>query len=511
MDSPPELSQYLLTNTPLPHELKPTLGLYLAQVSSTIASLDAEIDQLERVLDAKKRQREKYRKGYEKHFQLQSPIRNIPPEIWGIIFGFTLDDKPFGRLEYRTYGFLRQVCTTWRDVVVATPNLCRGLVVHMDGPLAQSWYSNEKGTQHKLGPWLAILSRNHPYHLVLGVEDDEALDNLPYDVADVCVWIFTTVPTPTILTITNSEVFRRNIQITHLTLDFGDLIDQDGLEEPPLENFPYLNTLVINPPMFFDGDWSHTGIQFLTLADVCGSAEDFALFLLNLPSLRELKIDSEEFYLPPDHTPSPFTPLIHPTLEILLVGGEDLLLMLNNITFPSLKYFGLASWGSYDYYEILVEIVPAFFQRCSLNNKNFTAVVRGTPSSFIFDLLMHSMPRSTRLHLDMDIGWGDESEETEIPPIHAQTVPWARTFSEIFSSQRLDELDWLRDNHDAPGSEPIKLYIPKDILDRHSEEGIKMHRDKLGDCGYELQVLQLQGYRDLLQSSIPKMTLGWKA
>ncbi|KAH6910182.1 hypothetical protein BKA70DRAFT_118225 [Coprinopsis sp. MPI-PUGE-AT-0042] len=515
--SPPELLPYLSTNIPLPHKLRPTLGTYLEQTSITIANIDTHIDQIERILDAKRKSRDHYKKKYEEHSRLLAPARTIPPEIWGVIFGFTLGDQPFGRSEYRTYGFLRKVCTTWRDVVATTPNPCRGLVVQMNGPLAQSSYSDEKGVQNpmdKLEPWLAIVSRNHPYHLVLGaeLEDDEAFDVSDYDVARICEWIFTTVPTPTVLTITNSDIFSsvythapRNPAISHLTLDFEEDLDRQELDDSPLENaFPCLKVMVINASISFISDFSHTGIQSLSLANICGFAQEFAFFLLDLPSLRELRIDSDDLCRPPEDVSNPPTPLIHPTLEILVAEGEDLLFLLDNITFPSLKYFGLKAWGLNDEYEKIADLILSFFQRCSLNNKNFTASMRWIPRRFIFDLLMHSFPRGTRLHLDIDEVLGEEDDEAQIPAIPAPTH--TRTFTEIFCNQRLDDFNWLRGEHDSPGSKLVKLYMPQGALDKGE---IEVYRGKLGNLGYILEILQLHDYKKLLQSSTAQNTLGW--
>ncbi|KAH6910198.1 hypothetical protein BKA70DRAFT_1466601 [Coprinopsis sp. MPI-PUGE-AT-0042] len=518
MDSPPELLPYLSTNFPLPHGLKATLGSYLTQTSSSITGVYAEIDRLERAIDVQRQKAERYKKGYEDHFKLQASIRSVPPEIWGIIFGFPLGDQPFRRWEYRTYGYLRGVCTTWRDVAATTPDICRGLVVDADGPLIQTSCSDEKGMRRgNLDPWLAIVSWNHPYHLVLGAEDNEAIADFEDDVAKICEWIFTTVPTPTILSIQHADVFSwvcayapHNTQISHLTLDFDADLDREELEETLLEDiFPCLKNLVINAPISFPIDLSHTGIQSLRLTNICSFAEEFARFLLDLPSLRELRIDSRDRCRPSTNTPDPNTPLIHPMLEILVADGEDLLLLLENITFPSLKYFGLNAWGSSHDYEILLELIPAFFQRCALDNKNFTVSVRGRPSQFIFDLILHSIPCSSRLHLGMDKGLGGEDDEVETPAIPAPTH--ARTFTEVFSSVRLYNGDWLRGRGGSPGSGPTKLFTPKGVLRKEPEGVVEMYRADLLHLGYELQVLPWHDYEALLRASIPQTTLDWEA
>ncbi|KAH6884059.1 hypothetical protein BKA70DRAFT_1446161 [Coprinopsis sp. MPI-PUGE-AT-0042] len=208
------------------------------------------------------------------------------------------------------------------------------------------------------------------------------------------------------------------------------------------------------------------------------------------------------------YTSDPTTPLIHPTLETLVADGEDLLLLLNNITFPSLKYFGLNAWGSSLDYKTLVELVPAFSQRCSLDNKNFTVSIRGAPSQFIFDLILHSIPYSFRLHLATDKGWGREDDEVEAPTIPAPTH--ARTFTEIFSSVKLYKGDWLRGRGGSPGSGTTKLFTPKGVLKKEHEGVVEMYRADLLHLGYELQVLPLRDYRGLLRASIPQTTLDWE-
>ncbi|KAH6910178.1 hypothetical protein BKA70DRAFT_1220830 [Coprinopsis sp. MPI-PUGE-AT-0042] len=519
MDSPPELLPYLVSNTPLPNEFKPTLGTYLAQASNFISELDAEIDQLERALDAKRRKREQYQRGYEEHYRIQSPTRSFPPEIWGVIFSFTLGDEPFGTLEYRTYGYLREVCLTWRDVVPTTPDLCRGLVVHLDGPLTQGPNSDDKGTRcikHNLEPWLAIVSRNHPYQLVLGTEADRPFDN-PDGVDGLCEWIFTTTPTPTILSIAHSYIFSsvyalapRGNKISHLTLEFWHDLDREVFTDMPFQEvFPYLNTLVVDTPIKFLSDLSHTNIQSLTLTDVCGSATEFATFLRDLPLLRELRIDSKLCCRPPANPSNPSTTIVHPALEILVADGEDLLLILAYITFPSLKYFGVKAWGSYEDHDSLSEIVPAFIKRCSLDNSGFTFSLKGKVYNFVFNLLMHNIPHGTRLHLDVDVELGENAVgEKTLESATAATWAVNGSFAEIFCTQKLVDLHRLRgDRNHSRGSELVKLYMPNGAL---AEEEIEMERDNLLEGGHILEVLQPHEYNRLLRSSIPQTTLGWE-
>ncbi|KAH6910193.1 hypothetical protein BKA70DRAFT_1560822 [Coprinopsis sp. MPI-PUGE-AT-0042] len=514
-----ELSPYLSSNLPLPHDLKPTLGTYLTQTSSCIAKLDAEIDQLERTVDTKRGEREQYKQVHKEHSRLEASIRSIPPEIWGIIFAFTLGHEPFGIWEYRMYGYLRRVCWDWRDVAASTPDICRGLVVHLDGPLTWTPDGDKEGVwclRQKLQPWLAIVSRNHPYHLVLGLEDEESYEWTGH-VAEIVQWILATVPAPTILSLTTSDIFSmayvgapRDNKITHLTLDFWQDLDREVLEETPFQEvFPCLEVLAIDAPIEFLSPMRHDNLQCLTLTQIriYSSAYDFSVFLLDLPALRELRIDSQDPYcLGPDPSANQLA-LIHPTLEILIVEGEDLMLLLEHIAFPSLKFFGLGTWGSHEEYETLAEIVPAFFQRCSLDNKNFTATFRGLPTKFIFDLVMHSIPLGSRLHLNAVINWdGGEEEEMDTPYLPAPDPP--RTLTAICCSHLPDDLGWLGSHHiRSPDNLPAKLYIPKSALERAMEAEVG---DRLLDGGYALQILEVGTYKELLRSWIPPMSVKWE-
>ncbi|KAH6910190.1 hypothetical protein BKA70DRAFT_1272418 [Coprinopsis sp. MPI-PUGE-AT-0042] len=416
MDSLPEFSPYLFSNTALPDELKPTLGAYLTQISGCIAELAAEIDQLERALDVKRQKKAQYMRAYERHLQLQAPIRSIPAEILGLIFGLTLGDEPFDRREYQTYGYIREVCTSWRDVLATTPDLCKGLVVDLDGPLTNATYTDEgdiRAIQHNLKPWLAIVSQNHPYHLVLGAEDEDNVADSEDHIPGIYEWIFTTIPTPRILSINNSNIFSavyslvpRDNQISHLTLDFWQDADLEVFEVTPFQKvFPCLKSLFIDSPIEFLSPMRHSNLQSLTLCQIYGSSRAFSHFLLDFPSLQELRICAEELCDPQEDPANTSEPLIHPKLEILVAEGEDLALLLKHVTFPSLKFLGLKAWGANEDYGF-----PVFLQRCSLDNKGFTVSIKGSPSKPMFNLLIRNVPRGARLHLDVLVD-DDENED----------------------------------------------------------------------------------------------------
>jgi hypothetical protein len=444
---------------------------------------------------------------------LQDSVYRIPPEIWGSIFGHTLGLDPYGLQEYRTYGYLRQVCKTWRDVLAGTPDLCRGLVVDLDGPLTKQEPTSLKDS---LQPWLAIVSRNHPYHLVLGALDDEAFGELEAaDCATIFDWIFTTKPPPTILSINNYELFAfmfpeciKENQISQLTFDFWGFLDPNLFDLTRMQDvFPRLNSLTVKAITVFTGAMGHTNIQSLTLSRIVGEAAEFATFLMEFPALRQLEIGPEGKIFPPDSSPNPFPPLIHPTLEILVMQGEDPLLLLELITFPSLKFLALSGCSSRRNYEALAEIVPAFLSRCSLDDKNFTASIRFVRSQFIFDLLMRCIPRGARLHVDVDTE-PDQEDEGELPPL--PSLDPSRILSEIFFIHRLDDIGWLKNDRGGhlPSRGPSKVYLPGWILD---EDEVAAVREELKGWGHTPELLAEEAWVRVLQSSIPHMPLGWEA
>ncbi|KAH6901361.1 hypothetical protein BKA70DRAFT_1310450 [Coprinopsis sp. MPI-PUGE-AT-0042] len=520
MDSPHQLSPYLSANIPLPHYLTPTLDVHLTQLSVSITELDAEIDQLERALDAKKQKRDHYKKLYRNHASLKAPIRKLPLEILGMIFSFILGDEPFERLEYCTYGYIRRVCTTWRDVLASTPDICRGLEVLLDRPPGQAASNHGDGVwgfDENLAPWLAIVSRNYPYHLVLGAADGATFDDAEDGVPDLAEWILSTPPTPTILTIDNSDVFSlvyacgsRENKISRLLLSFYEQVDRADLQEVPLEDiFPCLLILVIDAPTGFSTPMAHINLQALTLTGAWGAAQTFAEWLMEMPRLQELKIGYQDLYS--RYCPATRSPLIHSTIEILVVEGEDVMMLMEYLTFPSLKFLALDAWGLFDDSdeEALKEIIPAFLQRSCPGKHGFTASFKGKPSKVTFELFIQNLPLHTRLHYALDglkIDHEDDAGDRyrHVPcsliPRHAHHV------TEVFFSKTSNHLSWLQGSEPFTGGRLIDLYLPTGIL---QEEEIEIRREELRGWGYALVIVQADAFTKLLRPSIPPMTIEW--
>jgi hypothetical protein len=118
---------------------------------------------------------------------------------------------------------------------------------------------------------------------------------------------------------------------------------------------------------------------------------------------------------------------------------------------------------------------------------------------------MDSVPRGTRLHLDLDkIKMGETDMDGNVLPI--STFPRIRhKFIEIFCTQKLPDFHWARNDDTLhPDDQPIKVYIPKGIM---REDEAKMHRDELQDSGYGMETLPVGDLNKLLRSSFPVMTV----
>ncbi|KAH6902091.1 hypothetical protein BKA70DRAFT_674174 [Coprinopsis sp. MPI-PUGE-AT-0042] len=470
-------------------------------------------------MDAKKQMRDDYKKRRLDYLSLKAPIRRLPPEILGMVFSFTLGKTPFERWQYCTYGYLRRVCTTWRDVLATTPDVCRGLEVLLDRPPGQAAPSYRLGGvssfEEMLAPWLAIVSRNHPYHLVLGatqyyISDPEG--GFP----DIARWILSTTPIPTILSIENSGIFSllhdcipRDNKISQLTLDFSDDVDRTELEEVSLEEiFPCLKSLIIDAPIAFSNPINHSNLQSLSLTDAYGSAQAFSESLMEMPRLRELRICSQQLYS--RYRQTTHTLQIHSAVEILVVEGEDMMLLLEYLTFPSLKFLGLDAFGFFDDANAMNEVISAFLQRSCAGKYDFTASFTGRSSKYIIDLFIRNLPLRTRLHYALDVFDHDNDEDPDecyrgaeysLIPQHAHCI------TEIFFSKTSDHLPLLcGDPQSLRDDKVIKLYLPFGVL---QQEEVEIRQEELRGWGYALEIVRADAFAKLLRSSIPPMTIEW--
>ncbi|KAH6883681.1 hypothetical protein BKA70DRAFT_1125829, partial [Coprinopsis sp. MPI-PUGE-AT-0042] len=121
MNRPTELSHYLSTNDVFPPSGLPTLDSYLSQLTTAIETLGSDINHLQAILDAKKEEERRLHLEYTACASIKNPIRRLPLEILGLIFGFAIGVVPFNR--YICVAQLRGVCSSWRQAAMTTPGL----------------------------------------------------------------------------------------------------------------------------------------------------------------------------------------------------------------------------------------------------------------------------------------------------------------------------------------------------------------------------------------------------
>ncbi|KAH6901280.1 hypothetical protein BKA70DRAFT_692097 [Coprinopsis sp. MPI-PUGE-AT-0042] len=492
---------YLHQNIVPPPSLPPLVSKYLAELSRTIEGLDS----------AKKEKRahlERERTSYAG----TSPIRSVPPELWGIIFGYALGAEPFGATERQTYTRLRSVCSSWRRVATATPGLCTGLEIDIEKWLGYRILASHdleellEAFKDYIAPWMAILSCTSPYQLRLSSEPEFYGQTrfLKDPEREAIVTYLLTRPTNSIsLSMSSSDIFWLMVEsmacypsIASLNLNLFLKISPDLLSLP--KRFPNLENLVVQSKFtLVDMPGLQGNLQSLTLLDLDAFSGEFAELLEGLPCLRELKIDSREMTTPSSDAPRLAAPIIHPTLEVIAIGGEDLIFLLEYLAAPSLKFFGIHAWGWHDEDHTLVDIATLFLQRS--RPADIAVSLKGDFRSSFFNPFTQILPGGTRLHLAGDVNIRDDEDEDD---------HWRTTNSVLFRSGTPREifchdLRWLREGVSlAPQNPSINIFMPNDPC--NEELRIDLERG-----GYEVNVCSQYDMGRMIRAMFPRMTIKW--
>ncbi|KAH6902073.1 hypothetical protein BKA70DRAFT_1567946 [Coprinopsis sp. MPI-PUGE-AT-0042] len=371
----------------------PVLEGHLSHLTESIDRLDNEILALESLLDATRKAQRLLKQERRAHSKIKAPIRRIPPELLGVIFGCLFGDSPFEAGEYRQFTRLASVCAAWREIMYTTPNLCKGLAIDVNEwrrhPPVREGQARLASLQASWSPWLAIVSRSSTYHLKLSAEIGGQCNEA------FVRYLLSSIPAPDILTLNSRRAFHLSLRlkecpsIRHLNLT--EALDTEDVPLSPLPSvFPNLQILVVDPfiNISHQPPFQHGHIRVLHMRDLDGNPLQFSNFMKNLPSLCELQISSRE-PIGVGHTGANNTDFFsHPSLQALIVHGEDMIHLLSQVTFPALKFFCLRSRGRSEAARAFKETLPNLFSRSHV--QNLTVSLQGT-----------LLPHGSRLHLDV--------------------------------------------------------------------------------------------------------------
>ncbi|KAH6885142.1 hypothetical protein BKA70DRAFT_1337863 [Coprinopsis sp. MPI-PUGE-AT-0042] len=417
-------------------------------------------------------------------------------------------------MERQTYTCLRSVCSSWRRVATATPGLCTGLEIDIEKWLGYRILSSHDleelldAFKDDIDPWLSILSSTSPYHLNLtsgpGFHDDTRfMKDLEREA--IVDYLLTTLTSPIFLSTPSSDIFWLIIDsdtyypsVHYLNLDLFFEVTPSLLRLS--EKFPNLENLVVESKYSLaDFDTSHPNLRSLTLLDLETLAGDFAPFLGCLPTLRELKISSHEVVSPWPDAPRLTAPITHPTLEIIAIRGEDLILLLEYLVAPSLKFFGIEGWGWDDREShTLVSMVSHFLERS--HPANITVSMRGIFTSSFFNPFTQHLPASASLiHLAGNLKIQDDEDEGDHRLTTSSVLFRSGTPKEIFCR----DLRWIKEGVSlAPQNPSINILMP-------SHPGNEELRSDLESWGYEVKVCSQHDMGRMIRATFPRMSIKW--
>ncbi|KAH6902119.1 hypothetical protein BKA70DRAFT_1567980 [Coprinopsis sp. MPI-PUGE-AT-0042] len=515
-DNPDQLQPYTEANTQLPAHLEPNLATFLDQLSASITVLDTEISNLERQLCTKREAQAQIMKIQKAYSRIRAPIRRIPPELLALIYGYVLGTEPFGSQEYRRFAYLRGVCKTWRSVVETTPHLCPGLKIDLTAvnqfrrPGGEVAWDDEGQPQDRLAPWLACVARSPGYHLVVKPKGERTIFH-PDNNKALLKHLAISQPSAGKLTIHSREA---GTSLFELDVSFPEVKVLEILGFTPRLRgnmpclavlFPQLSTLIARCQMTIDPTFQHTSLQTLHLEDISGDETDFAQLLYNIPCLQELKVSStRQLNFPEGWTMSPAS-LSHPSLETLLLDGQDMFALLYNITFPALKLLRMDGMILICPEELHEQHIPQFLRQLDRPQRSLTVSLGGLVDMDLVDAFLNHLPPRTRLHFDMKALYHGSLSVPAAPgppiPIESDQI------EDIFCTETTGDLQWLQGPFcRRVSSRPIKLYVSSIAADRHQ---VETKRAELQAWGYELEVHPTNVLNSLFCSSIPHTDLDW--
>ncbi|KAH6904653.1 hypothetical protein BKA70DRAFT_1296031 [Coprinopsis sp. MPI-PUGE-AT-0042] len=350
----PRLVPYTHSNEVLPDELIPPLNNYLDELLKRVVPIiDERIEPLEQILAELKQKKREVLEEARAFKGLKSAVRRLPPEIIACILRIDLKcgRKSLDSKGRKRFAQLREVCASWRQTGLSTPDLWRSLSVNLNDWNEEADRATAKADfAEKVGRWFSRAGRlDAPLQLDITQSTKSGKTLRLPDVATFITdskLLFATLAMDENLLSSGSnrkalkKTFNAWKEVKNLSLGRG----------PPrrLEAaFPKLESLHVQR---CDGDFSHSGLRslFLTSIDFWDGNTGLRTVLGNLPRLEELVLMDCEFELGDDseeETDEEYSPrirLTHPTLQrftLLDTDAHDTEGLLESLEFPSLTLF----------------------------------------------------------------------------------------------------------------------------------------------------------------------------
>ncbi|KAH6883662.1 hypothetical protein BKA70DRAFT_1575454 [Coprinopsis sp. MPI-PUGE-AT-0042] len=525
---PPKLAPYLSTNHALPPTEIPILDSYIVQLKDGMKNLERDISELQAILDVKKKE---YR-GLEQEYGISTgilhPIRRIPPEIMGHIFAFAVNQPPFNR--FIDIARLRAVCSSWRDVALTTPGLWTSLTIDVDkwckasAPHKDEPDETLRQVKQELLPWLGILDRSQPYHLVLtAVEENPILDSPPVDYQEQLVhYLLGAEPKPGFITINSATaLFSTTLfpsacpTVTEVELTEKANGDQEGWKFeghvfPSLTSFIFCGSIA-----YCEAQFAPSFLRTLHLKEVDGDPHDLRRILASFPSLQELNISWKEDEQIGDMFHADTQLYTHHSLETLILSEEGLIFPLFGFSFPCLRFLGVRGHGLMvpDHELVENDLLKRILAR-SPSEPPLLVSLRGLFFKGLLSWFIESLPPSTRLHLNVsgvmsednsdrdDSGDDTEDERRTYAPRTAIPAQW-NNLEAVYCGRHTVGLWWISDKAPGENVHPLKIYLPQGY---EALPAARHRRDVLQSYGLELEVLSKEAHKEKLRSMAPQFS-----
>jgi hypothetical protein len=379
---------------------------------------------------------------------------------------------------------------------------------------AKSWRWTIWSVRERLTPCLSLIRPQiQPYRLHMSLGSSCRLSQEEPEVRMLIPVILTTTPPPTHLYF-DEEILNAVLSpkpriayhaVTELTVD-RDSPNNDFDEIKYLRRaFPNLKTLVgdlsSDSQLGAVAIFKHNNLQKLALHHPGQLPEDLHRFLVGLPSLRELELQSSIHYRSDYEAGVSRSAAVFPSIEVLKLLGEHLTVdILSLLTLPSLKYLLFHARVDGDTApdeDIVIHAFSDFLSRSRLaSGVTATMSIEGSPSKSLFAALVGSIPRDCPLYCNIE-SW--RSDDGIHPPKGALRLD--SLAKEIFCA----DLQWL-DGWVARGEKPVKIFVNASVVDSVEVES---QRKDLKEAGFDVDVCAALEMEARLRSQVPWMFTGW--